>query len=362
MKSQSVSHMYAVIVAGGSGTRLWPLSRQDLPKQIQKLVGEQTLIEDTVDRISQVVPHDHIFVSTTNNYAKKIRKILPNIPDANIIVEPIARGTTAAFALFSETICRRDKDAVIFSLASDHAVSGADLFRESIVSAFDFVDENPDKIALVGLEPDKPDTGLGYIKTDRKIQKLPVVFSVEKFVEKPSLKVAERYVEAGDYYWNAAYYCFKAKTLMDAYEDADPEILRAVRMFLSSGNSEDFERIPKKTHEIEFINVNKFPLVLIPARFKWSDIGNWSALHDLLAELEDDENMVVNSKQQHIDIDSSNCMVMIGDDKKLVVTVGLKNVVVVDTKDALLVLDKDHTQDIKSVLEVIKSRGLGSYL
>ncbi len=361
MKSKD-SHNYAVIVAGGLGTRLWPISRQELPKQMQKLISDKTLIEETVDRLAGVVDYDHVFVSTTKNYAEKIRNMLPKIPHDNVIVEPVARGTTAAFALFAETIYSRDPHATIFSLASDHAVSETELFQDSMTAAYDFVTLNPKTIALVGIEPSKPDTGLGYIKIDQTLQEAPLVYSVEKFVEKPSQKVAERYYESGDYYWNSAYYCFKAKTLIDAYEEADPAIMSGIRKYIKTGEQSDFETVPIKPQEIEIINATKFPLALVAARFKWSDIGNWSALHDLLSEVEDESNMVVNSRTQHIDVDSTNCMVIVKDDKKIVATVGLNNIVIVDTEDALLVLDKDHTQDIKAVLESIKMRGLVDYL
>lgn len=349
-------------MAGGSGTRLWPLSRKDLPKQIQKLVSDKTLIEDTVDRISDVVDYANIFISTTQNYADKIRATLPLVPADNIIVEPVAHGPTAAFGLLAETLYRRDPEATIFSLASDHAISEVDQFQAAMHEAFSVIEKNPRSIALVGIKPTRPDTGLGYVKIDQEIQHDPLVYSVEKFVEKPGLKVATSYFASGDYYWNAAYYCFKAKTLVDAYDESNPLIMAGVRNFLASNDQADFVAIPPVAHEIEIINAQKFPLLLIPAHFKWSDIGNWGTLHDLLAEYEDEKNMVVNSKQNYIGVDSTNCMVIAKNDNKVVATVGLNNIVIVDTKDALLVLDKAHTHDVKAVLESLQNRGLMEYL
>lgn len=362
IKTTDKSHRYAVIVAGGSGTRLWPVSRKDLPKQVQKLISDKTLIEETVDRLSGLVNYNHIFISTTKNYADKIAEMLPKIPRDNIIVEPVARGTTAAFALFSETISQRDPDAVVVSLASDHAVSEVELFHTSLLDAYAYVESHPTNIALIGIEPTRPDTGLGYVKIDQIVQEAPIIYSVEKFVEKPSLKVAQTYLDSGEYYWNAAYYCFRADTLVQAYEEADPAITSWTRAYIESGLVEAFENIPLKAHEIEIINATKFPLALVPADFKWSDIGNWGALHDLLAEIKGDENMVVHDSQQHIDIGSTNSLVVSEDQDKLVATVGLDNIVVVNTDDVLLVLNKAHTQDIKQVLEIIKDKGLNDYL
>jgi len=354
-------HRYAVIVAGGSGTRLWPLSREELPKQMQKFVSDKTLIEETVDRIAAVIPYENIFISTTKNYGDKIAKLLPAIRADNIIVEPDRRGTTAAFALFSSVIKERDPEAIIFSLASDHAIADPAPFQQTITDSYDYITDNPQSIALVGVTPTHPDTGLGYIKVDTVINDDPRIYSVEKFIEKPKLNVAKRYVESGEYYWNAAYYCFKAVTLLDAYEEADPEIGRCVGAYLESGSTDDFMRTPEKPHEIEIINAKRFPLVLVPGSFTWSDIGNWSALHDLLADAGDDKKMVSNGTK-HVDIDSEHCLVVSNDDKKVIATVGLKNIIVVDTEDALLIMDKGHNQDIKAALALMKERGLDKYL
>lgn len=355
------SHHYVVVVAGGSGTRLWPLSREELPKQMQKVVNDSTLIENTIDRIATVVDYDHIFVSTTKNYGDKIAQLLPKLPSENIIVEPVKRGTTAAFAYFSETICQRDPEAVIFSMASDHSVPDPEPFRQTMHDSFLQVAQSPESIALVGVVPNQPDTGLGYIKVDKKISQQPEIYSVEKFIEKPSLSVAQKYVDSGEYYWNAAYYCFRASTLIKAYEEADPDIMKYVRLFRQTGEASDFMNVPEKSHEIDIINAQRFPLVLVPGSFSWSDIGNWGSLYDLLAEGSDGKKTVSNGAR-HLDIDSENCLVMAKDNKKLVATVGLDNIVVVDTEDALLIMDKTRNQDVKAVIEMIKQRGLNEYL
>lgn len=329
---------------------------------MQKFVSDKTLIEETVDRIAAVIPHANIFISTTQNYADKIAKLLPSIKSENIIVEPDRRGTTAAFALFSNVIHSRDPEAVIFSLASDHAIADPTPFQQTITDSYDYISQNEQSIALVGVKPTQPDTGLGYIKVDSVLSENPKIYSVEKFVEKPKLNVARKYVESGEYYWNAAYYCFKAATLLAAYDEADPEIGACVGRYLESGNVDDFMCTPEKPHEIEIINAKRFPLVLVPGSFTWSDIGNWSALHDLLADASGHEKKMVSNGTKHVDIDSEHCLVVSNDDKKVIATVGLKNIIVVDTEDALLIMDKGHNQDIKAALALMKERGLDKYL
>lgn len=341
---------------------MWPLSREELPKQMQKFVSDKTLIEETVDRIADVIPYENIFISTTVNYGDKIAKLLPDIKSENIIVEPDRRGTTAAFALFSSVICRRDPEAIIFSLASDHAIADPVPFQQTITDSYDYITNNQQSIALVGVTPTQPDTGLGYIKVDTLIADNPKIYSVEKFIEKPKLNVARRYVESGDYYWNAAYYCFKAATLLEAYAEADPEIGKCIDGYLTTGSIDDFMRTPEKSHEIEIINAKRFPLVLVPGSFTWSDIGNWGALHDLLSEASGHEKGMVSNGTKHVDIDSTDCLVISNDDKKVIATVGLKNIIIVDTEDALLIMDKGHNQDIKSALKMMKDQGLDQYL
>lgn len=355
-------HNYAVIVAGGSGTRLWPVSRKELPKQMQSFVGEHSLLEDTYDRLRGIYEPGNIYVSTTANYAEKIKSLLPEVPSDNFVIEPVAKGPAIAFTLFSEVISRRDPEAIIFSMASDHVIAEEDQFHRALNDANTYVSAHPDTITLIGVQPTRPDTGLGYIKVDAKIQSDPQVYSVEKFIEKPSFPVAKRYVQNGGFFWNVAYYCFRAKTLLEAYTEASPESVAAVQAYLENGEIDAFTAAPVVSHEIEVINSKKFPLALIPAAFSWDDIGNWSALHDLLANAGDDASRIVANASQHIDVDSHGCMVRSENPQKLIATVGLDNIVIVDTEDSLLVMHKDHSQDIKTVIEELKQRGLEQYL
>ena len=371
------SHRYAVVVAGGAGTRLWPLSRESLPKQMQSLLGERSLIYETVERIRGVVPTRNIYVSTTQNYAGQISLHLPQIPSENIIVEPVARGTAAAFALFTYTLYERDPDALIFTLASDHKVAETDRFRQTLRTSFDFVERNSDHIGLVGITPTRPDTGLGYIKARTYVvQAHPSVYAVEKFVEKPSQSVASAYVDSGDYFWSAGYYCYKARTLLDAYTKADIGLVTATQRYAESHDIDDYLMAPQKLHEIELIDSTEFPLALIPADFKWSDIGNWQAL--LLAQREaSGEPRGSEHPSLHIDVGSVNSYVR-AEGSRVVATVGVSDItvhsndevatvwigdtLVVAMADAILVIDGAHHAKLPQVLEVLRAQEMINYL
>lgn len=355
----SIKHHYAVVVAGGSGTRLWPVSRTSLPKQMQGLMSEQTLIVETIDRLEGVLPAEHILVSTTENFAEPMKKLLPQIPEENFIVEPVPRGTAAAFALFTSQIHERDPDAIIFTLASDHAITEVDKFQASVRQAFEFIDQHREQLAFIGITPTRPDTGLGYIKV-RGESGTPGILSAEKFVEKPSLEVAAGYVESGEYVWNSGYYCFAAETLLKAYDDADPRLVSAARTYVASGQVEDFEKAPEKVHEIEIIDASKFPLVVVPADFRWSDIGNWQALHRTLAELKGTD-LVHSRPDKQIDVDSQNCLVYSSDDR-VIVSAGLENIAIVSTPDVVFVVNMDRLDSMPEVRRLVKERNLEGLL
>ncbi len=354
-------HRYVVVVAGGSGTRLWPASRRELPKQMQAFVSDRTLIAETVERLrAGSIPADHIYISTTQNYADRMRCLLPDLPPENIIVEPVPRGTAAAFALFTTVIADRDPDAVLFTLASDHAVTGLPEFHATMRRCYEYVECNRDAIALVGIKPTRADTALGYIKVREPVSFDPLIYSAEKFVEKPSLEVATQYAASGEHFWNAAYYCFDVKTLIKAYLDGDARLINAARAFSFSGLTSDYEDAPEKVHEIEFLNSQRYPLVIVPGEFQWSDIGNWNALHSLLARVSGDSSMVVKSRH-HVDVNSSNCLVFSQEDR-LVATIGLENIVVVSTDDVLLVLNKNEPEQLPALLGMLRQEGLSEYL
>lgn len=362
---------YAVIMAGGTGTRLWPMSRTGKPKQFQKLVSEKTLIQETYERVKKALPPENIFISTNVKYEEEIKLQLPELKSENFIIEPAKRNTAPALAFLAADIYRRDKDAVIATLASDHVVQNVDVFANALETAFASSKKYPDHLILVGINPTRPDTGLGYIKMGSVRTEIAEerVFEVDKFLEKPDQKTAEKYLQSWEYLWNAAYYFFSAKQLLSWFKEYIPEtydlVMEIDKLKASGGNGATQAKIKElfskaKDEQFEFAVIEKLnpkKILVIPADLGWSDIGNWGTLHDVLSE---GYGSSMISKGHHLDVDSENCLVYGAN--KMIATIGLKDVIIVDTPDAILVANKNKAQDVKKMLDKLKGEGKHLYL
>lgn len=354
---------YAVIMAGGAGTRLWPMSRKNLPKQLQKLVSEKTLIQETFDRIAKALPAARIFVSTNTDCVGEIKNQLPDIPAENYIIEPEARNTAPAIGYIATFIGKRDPKAIVATIASDHSVQNEVEFVSALNTGYDAIEKNPEYLGTVGLKPTRPDTGLGYIKMgDQMPDHGTKIYKVEKFVEKPDLATAKKYLKSWGYLWNASYFIWRADTLLSWYEKHLPETAKALERIGEAIGTEQFNDVLK----IEFAKTDKEPIdtaivekldkvLVVPADLGWSDIGNWSALFDIMGNGE-----TVISRGEHIDHDSENILVY--GDQKLVATVGLKDIIVVDTGDVILVANRHRAQEVKELIDGLKTQGKEKYL
>ncbi|MEZ5098177.1 MAG: sugar phosphate nucleotidyltransferase [Nocardioides sp.] len=328
-------------------------------------MSDKTLIAETVDRLEGVIPTDHIFVSTTANYRDAMAGLLPDIPPENFIVELEGRGPTVAFALLAHYIRARDPEAVVFSLASDHAITELAKFQAAVRTSMDFVEANPTNVALVGIKPSRPDTGLGYIRIKERIQDDPPVYRAGKYVEKPSLEVAEDYVQSGLSYWNAAYYCFRAETLLSAYADASPLLVELAAEYLRTGDLETYRRIPNQFHEIDIIDSSRYPIAVVPGDFVWSDIGNWASLHRTLASIAGTD-IVTNGDNQFVDVNSRNVHVRSTDDRAIVV-LGVKDVAIICDRDSILVasleeLERSPDASMRELFARLKQQGKDTLL
>ncbi len=357
------NHRYAVVVAGGSGTRLWPLSRSSLPKQMHSLVSQKALIVETVDRIKGVLPVDRILVSTTQNFAPRLREMLADIPADNFIVEPVARGTSAAFALIAHTVYERDADAAIFSLASDHVIAEVENFQQGMHTTYEFVSRHPDHVALVGIKPTSVNSELGYIEAlPTPLQNDPAVYPVKRFVEKPAQDLAAKFVKSGRFFWNAAYYCFRAETLLRAYDDVEPRLTEAARRFAKTQDPADYMLAPDDVrHEIEVIDSRKFPLAVVPGEFTWSDIGSWSALLEILSQ-QAGTPMSPTEHPAHVDLNSRNVRVFSLPDPPaaypVIATAGLEDVIVICTERAVFVLSQRHFGKYPELRQLMETVGM----
>lgn len=361
--------MNAVIMAGGSGTRLWPMSRNNFPKQLHQLVSDKSLIQETFDRLRTFLPVKNIYVSTAEKYLHETRRHLPDMPSENFIIEPVARNTGPAIAYIASFFAAKDPKSIVATFASDHSVTKIEEFRQAVLAAETVIQKYPDHIVTVGLNPTCPDTGLGYIKMDNLVDTIDEVkvFSVKQFIEKPDIQTAKKYVASWEYLWNASYFIWRADTLINLFDELAPKFKEPIdKMKSVLQNPVDteskkvihsqFEKMPAEAFDT--LIMEKAPKVLvIPADLGWSDIGSWASLHDILAT-NTGSNIVV--KGNHVGVDNQNCLVYAKD--KLIATVGLEDVIVVDTDDVLLICKKEHAQNIKKLIDKLKEEGKHLYL
>jgi mannose-1-phosphate guanylyltransferase len=350
---------YAVIMAGGAGTRLWPAARRHSPKQLQRLIFEQPLIAETVERLARVYAPEHIFVVTASRYADPIKEILPNLPPENIISEPVGRNTAAAIALAAFQIARDDPDGVFAVFPADHVILKPQELYRALEFAHDLALEH--RVVDIGVPPSHPETGYGYIELGKETARRDGLqaYEVERFVEKPDRDTAESYVKAGNYIWNSGMFVWRAGEYLTALREHLPDTYARLEGPFRSG---DWDELTEAYARIEDISVDyaimerTSDVVALPVDFGWRDIGDWAALYDMMEH--DEYGNAFNGP--HAYIDTENCLMFAP--KKLVSAIGVRDLIVVDTDDVLLIMPRDRSQDVKALLEEIKERGHSDYL
>lgn len=348
-----------VIMAGGSGSRLWPLSRDLMPKQFLKLDGELTMLQATVMRLQGlsaeaalvICNEDHRFVA-----AEQLRQI--HQLNHNIILEPAGRNTAPAIALAALTAIKKGQDPLLLVLAADHVIADVDAFQDAVLVATEFA--NTDQLVTFGIVPTAAETGYGYIKRGlcKKLNSADA-YQVAEFVEKPKLETAREYLRSGDYYWNSGMFLFKASTYLTELKRHRPDIYHACEQAMAEVDPDlDFIRVHQQaflacpSESIDYAVMEKTDAaVVVPLDANWSDVGSWSSLWDISAK--DSLGNVHKGDVLSCDCSSNYVFAETG----LVATVGLQNVVVVQTKDAVLVAAKDRVQDVKVIVQQLKNLG-----
>jgi len=344
--------MKAIILAGGSGTRLWPVSRYGLPKQFIKLNGGKSLLCQTVERLAAVVPLKDIFVITNSDYRfhvqADLRSVSPEIED-NVILEPVGRNTAPAIALvmkYCQEKLKCGKDEVIFICPSDHIIQPVEKFaryaRQAEAAA------KAGSIVTFGIKPSRPETGYGYIRKGAKTPGNGGVCKVAKFAEKPDAKTAAKYLLAGDYYWNSGMFSFTIATMLAEFKAYAPEISRRMTQTLAK-MTEDFKSMPSISIDYAVMEKSKKAAVL-PIDILWSDVGSWDSLHEVIAP-DGDDNVKVGDV---LALDTKRTIIM--GEKRLISTIGLKDLIIIDTPDALLVAKRGQAQRVKEVVDLLKER------
>lgn len=358
--------MKIVIMAGGSGTRLWPMSRGNMPKQLQKLVGDKTLIQQTCDRIKGLADPADIYISTVGKYVDEILRQLPEVPRENVLVEPLLKGNAAAIGLTAIHLFKNDPNAVMVMLPADHVVTELEMFHKVVRAAVDIVENDPQKLVTIGIKPTSPNTELGYIQMNKLYKEVDglEVFTVKQFVEKPDLVKAQKFVTNWQYLWNSGYFIWKVSTMLELYKQFLPNTYKQLEVIANSIGTPKYQAVLSECYamtdetSIDFGIIEKAKEILVvPADLGWSDVGTWSSLHDILSSITGHHTI---SKGHHTGIDSENCLVYAGE--KMIATVGLKNIIIVDTPDVLFIADKSSAKNVKKIQEKLKEEGKHLYL
>ncbi len=351
-------HKYVLIMAGGSGTRLYPRSTEKLPKQFQQIIGDRSLIEQAYLRAKRIVDDDHIYVSSNHKYIELIKKHLPTIPLENYITEPIKRNTGPAIALATALIYKKDKKAVIVATHSDHLVLKIDEYTKVIKTGIKVVENNPKYILCIGITPTSPHTGLGYIEKDKKFLHLDgaTVFSTKCFVEKPNLELAKQYLASDNFFWNAGYFIWQAGHFLNELKKYSPKIYKGVIKIAQTKGKIDFA----KTLDIEFVKfediavdnliMEKTPnLLVLPVDIGWSDIGSWDVVANMVNNQEKDFNGNY-SEGRVINIDTHNTMILSHNKEIVIATIGLDNFIIVTTDEAIVIVPRGRSEEIKKIV------------
>jgi mannose-1-phosphate guanylyltransferase/mannose-6-phosphate isomerase len=341
---------YAIVLAGGIGSRFWPLSRKSLPKQFLRIIGKDTFLEATIRRIQTIIPSKNIFIVTNRIYLREIKRQLRkfNIPQENVILEPKPLNTLPAISLCAQLINLKDPEASLLVLPTDHYIKNKLEFKQDILKALNVAAKG--FLCLLGIKANGLCLGYGYIKTARKIS--PGIFYVKSFKEKPGPDKAKRLLEEKGIFWNAGIFCFKAGVLLREIKIHLPELYRQL---IQIEDKQDMKRI---WHKIKPISIDyglmekSKNLAMVKARFDWIDLGSWNALCRVLPK--DRKNNIVLSDS--VDLDSTNIFIYSNNPKRLIATLGLKDLIIVDTPDALLVSSKKRSEEIKRIVEILQKK------
>ena len=352
-------------MAGGIGSRFWPMSRRDNPKQFLSIVGEDTLIQNTVARLNGIIPIENCHVVTHSRYVENTLEQIPALPAENVFAEPISRNTAPCIAYAALKLYQKDPDAIMVVLPADHVIRNVRKFHEALkVGIAKAAEENA--LVTIGIEPTFPSTGYGYIQFDPEDSEdqseLSALF-VKTFAEKPNIETAERFLDSSDFLWNSGMFIWRVDSILYAIEKHLPDVFESFSS-LKEGLTEDeelkavlssFKACPSISID-DGVMERADKVYVVPGSFDWSDVGDWKAVFEL-REKGKSGNAVEGNVILH---DASRCFVQAGD--KLVALIGVEDLIVVNTEDALLVCHKEATQRVKNVVDYLYTHRLDKYV
>jgi len=353
--------LHAVIMAGGSGTRFWPLSRTATPKQLLPLAGERSMIQQAYDRCNGLINPECIWVVTNEKQIEATRAQLREIPDDHFLVEPAARNTAPCIGLAAIHILHEDPDAEMLVMPADHVIGPVEAFQKCVRTAQSLIQQDEVRLTLFGVPPTFPSTGFGYIERGAAVdENIPGAFEVRSFREKPDHDTAVDYLERGDFFWNCGIFVWRADTILRRIEASQPGIAGPLRELAAVLGTDGYQsslatQFPKCTSiSIDYAVLEQGDrIAVVEAEFDWDDVGSWQALHRLRG-VDGSGNTVIG---EHLGVDTSDCVVRTTDGH-VIATLGLKNCIVVHTADVTLVADKQDENAIKSLIAAAKDQGL----
>ena len=338
-----MKHFYAVIMAGGRGGRFWPMGRKKNPKQLLPLLGESSMLRDTVDRLEGLAAKDHILIMTNSDIADKVRSQLPDIPAENIIVEPEGRDTAPCIALAAALLSRRDPESVMCVMPADHVIQPTEVFQQTLRKAGELA-QAEELLITLGIPVTMPATGYGYIKLGDKISE--DFNRIAEFKEKPSAEVAREFMESGSYLWNSGIFIWRTSVILKEFETFQSDMYETVKLWLSGVDYQSNFRTMKKISIDYAILENTRKAAVCRAPFRWNDIGSWKVLKEFRES--NDLGSVVGSKVYTLD---SSDNLIVSDDSCAVAVIGLSNIAVIKSGDGILICSLEAEQKVKTLVQ-----------
>lgn len=357
-RESAFAHSYAVIMAGGSGTRFWPLSRRKHPKQLLELFGRGTLLEQTVARLKSVILPERVYVYTNELVWDEVCRRLPQVPRNQIVAEPASRNTAPTLGVAAHQILSRDPQGMMVILPADHVIAKPAEFLR-VLRAGAEIARTEGRSVVIGLKPTRPDTGFGYVRVGSQEKSIngQEIYRVEKFTEKPPLPLARRYVASGRYLWNGGMFIWRASTLLNNFARHQPQMAERLKKLASAGGVESAKSFRRLFPQFEKISIDYAimekirDIHAVAADIGWNDVGSWAVVYELKAKdaegnVRPESGLCLNSERN-----------MIVAKNKFVVTVGVHDLVIVETDDALLVCAREHSQEVGKAVQALEKAG-----
>jgi mannose-1-phosphate guanylyltransferase len=358
--------LHALIMAGGGGTRFWPRSRTARPKQFLKLTGDRTLLQQAVDRTEAQVPPERTWVITSAQHRNEACRQLPQLPADRVIGEPCGRDTAPCIGLGAALIAREEPQAVMLVMPADHVIEPVQEFRRAVHVAELMAQENPTSLITFGITPTFPATGYGYVQRSSEIGRRQgiAVHRVAAFREKPNSELAEQFLTSGEYFWNSGMFVWRTATILNELQKREPSLHAAVQRIADAWNTSEREHVLSREYQalskvsVDYAIMEKAKDVLVvQAGYRWDDVGSWLALERMHPQDAHDNTVLAT----HCGINTRGC-VIVGDPGKLITTIGVDNLLIIQDGDATLVADRREEGTVKALVEQMKQKGLESYL